>query len=88
VFVCGKPDDVLNVFREHSFGKAFCMALDSGQDRVSELFNPPSPGILKEQPKWGFYVIWAGMVQEYIKKGVCRSYQQSACIIPGRLRLP
>jgi hypothetical protein len=30
--------------------------------------NPPSPEILDTQPKWGFYVIWAGMVRSTLKK--------------------
>ena len=35
---------------------------------LAEVGNPPSPEILKEQPKWTYYVIWAGMVRNTMKK--------------------
>jgi len=33
-----------------------------------EVGNPPTPEILKLQPKWSYYVIWAGMVRNTLKK--------------------
>ncbi len=30
---------------------------------LGEVGNPPSPEIMKMQPKWSYYVIWAGMVR-------------------------
>ena len=35
---------------------------------LAEVGNPPSPEILKKQPGWTYYVIWAGMVRNTIKK--------------------
>ena len=35
---------------------------------LGEVGNPPSTEILKRQPKWSYYVIWAGMVRNTLKK--------------------
>jgi mRNA-degrading endonuclease HigB of HigAB toxin-antitoxin module len=35
---------------------------------LAEVGNPPTLEILKNQPKWAFYVIWAGMVRNTMKK--------------------
>jgi mannan endo-1,4-beta-mannosidase len=44
-------------------------ALSAGKPLVlAEVGNPPSPEIFQSQPKWGFYVIWAGMVRNTLKK--------------------
>jgi mannan endo-1,4-beta-mannosidase len=34
---------------------------------LGEVGNPPSPQVLKRQPRWGYYVIWAGMVRNTLK---------------------
>lgn len=45
------------------------LALSGGKPMVlAEVGNPPVPGILDSQPKWGFYVTWAGMVRNTLKK--------------------
>jgi mannan endo-1,4-beta-mannosidase len=45
------------------------LALSNGKPVVlGEVGNPPTPDILKRQPKWGYYVIWAGMVRNTLKK--------------------
>ncbi len=45
------------------------VALSQGKPLVlGEVGNPPTPEILEEQPKWCFYVIWAGMVRNTLKK--------------------
>jgi hypothetical protein len=33
-----------------------------------EVGNPPTPEVLKRQPRWAYYVIWAGMVRLTSKK--------------------
>jgi hypothetical protein len=44
------------------------LALSCGKPMVlAEVGNPPSIEILDRQPKWGFYVIWAGMVRNTLK---------------------
>ncbi len=35
---------------------------------LGEVGNPPAPEVLKRQPKWTYYVIWAGMVRNTTKK--------------------
>lgn len=35
---------------------------------LAEVGNPPAPEILEKQPKWTYYVIWAGMVRNTTKK--------------------
>ncbi len=40
------------------------LAISKGKPIVlGEVGNPPTPEILKRQPNWGYYVIWAGMVR-------------------------
>ena len=34
---------------------------------LGEVGNPPTPQVLKRQPRWGYYVIWAGMVRNTLK---------------------
>ncbi len=35
---------------------------------LAEVGNPPSPEILEKQPKWSYWVIWAGMTRNTSKK--------------------
>jgi mannan endo-1,4-beta-mannosidase len=35
---------------------------------LGEVGNPPTPEILAGQPKWAYYVVWAGMVRNTSKK--------------------
>ncbi len=35
---------------------------------LGEVGNPPDPEVLKRQPLWTYYVIWAGMVRNTLKK--------------------
>ena len=45
------------------------LALAQGKPVVlGEVGNPPTPDIIKRQPKWAYYVIWAGMVRNTTKK--------------------
>lgn len=45
------------------------LALAKGKPIVlGEVGNPPTPEVLKRQPKWSYYVIWAGMVRNTLKK--------------------
>jgi mannan endo-1,4-beta-mannosidase len=45
------------------------LALSKGKPIVlGEVGNPPTPEILKRQPDWGYYVIWAGMVRNTLKR--------------------
>lgn len=45
------------------------LALAKGKPIVfGEVGNPPAPEVLKRQPKWAYYVIWAGMVRLTTKK--------------------
>lgn len=45
------------------------IALSNGKPLVlGEVGNPPSLEVLDSQPKWGFWVIWAGMVRNTPKK--------------------
>jgi mannan endo-1,4-beta-mannosidase len=61
----------LDVYR-NDFNKIYydsLLALSAGKPVVlAEVGNPPSPEILRDQPKWGFYVTWAGMVRNTMKK--------------------
>lgn len=44
-------------------------ALSGGKPLVlGEVGTPPSPAILADQPKWSYYVVWAGMVRNTSKK--------------------
>jgi mannan endo-1,4-beta-mannosidase len=60
----------LDVYR-NDFSKIYydsLLALSTGKPLVlAEVGNPPSLEILDNQPKWGFYVIWAGMVRNTLK---------------------
>ncbi|MGH2648148.1 MAG: glycosyl hydrolase [Ginsengibacter sp.] len=45
------------------------LALAKGKPiALGEVGNPPTPSVLKRQPKWTYYVIWAGMVRNTSKK--------------------
>jgi len=45
------------------------LALAKGKPIVlGEVGNPPTPEVIKRQPKWSYYVIWAGMVRNTTKK--------------------
>ncbi|MDQ6843399.1 MAG: glycoside hydrolase family 26 protein, partial [Bacteroidota bacterium] len=45
------------------------LALAKGKPIVfGEVGNPPTPEVIKLQPKWSYYVIWAGMVRNTTKK--------------------
>jgi len=45
------------------------LVLANGKPIVfGEVGNPPMPEVLKRQPKWAYYVIWAGMVRNTTKK--------------------
>lgn len=35
---------------------------------LAEVGNPPSPKVLKDQPMWTYYVTWAGMVRNTLKR--------------------
>ena len=54
------------------FKKAYYDSLDSlsnGKPLVlGEVGNPPSLEVLDSQPKWAFWVVWAGMVRNTSKK--------------------
>ena len=44
-------------------------ALSNGKPLVlGEVGTPPTPEILENQPKWAYYVVWAGMVRNTSKK--------------------
>jgi mannan endo-1,4-beta-mannosidase len=45
------------------------LALAKGKPiAFGEVGNPPTAEVLKRQPKWTYYVIWAGMVRNTLKK--------------------
>ncbi|MBN2011233.1 hypothetical protein JW960_17955 [candidate division KSB1 bacterium] len=45
------------------------VALSHGKPLVlGEVGNPPTPEILDHQPRWSYYVTWAGMVRNTLKK--------------------
>ena len=45
------------------------LALAKGKPIVfGEVGNPPTPAIIERQPKWAYYVIWAGMVRNTTKR--------------------
>lgn len=56
----------LDVYR-NDFQKGYydsLVALSQGKPlALAEVGNPPSPEILREQPKWTYYMTWAGMVR-------------------------
>jgi len=61
----------LDVYRK-DFNQTYydsLIVLSKGKPLVlAEVGNPPTREILKNQPKWAFYVIWAGMVRNTIKE--------------------
>jgi mannan endo-1,4-beta-mannosidase len=61
----------LDVYRS-DFNQSYyddLLALSNGKPLVlGEVGNPPTLEILGHQPKWGLYVIWAGMVRNTLKK--------------------
>ena len=61
----------LDVYRK-DFNQSYydsLIVLSKGKPLVlAEVGNPPMLEILKNQPKWAFYVIWAGMVRNTMKK--------------------
>ena len=45
------------------------VVLSKGKPLVlAEVGNPPTLDILKQQPKWAYYAIWAGMVRNTLKR--------------------
>ena len=45
------------------------LALTKGKPIVlGEVGNPPTPDILRRQPNWGYYVVWASMVRNTLRK--------------------
>lgn len=45
------------------------LALAKGKPiALGEVGNPPTPDVIKRQPDWTYYVIWAGMVRNTTKK--------------------
>lgn len=54
------------------------LALAQGKPiALGEVGNPPTPEVLKRQPDWTYYVIWAGMVRNTTKKQYLRLIQDS-----------
>ena len=44
------------------------MALSEGKPvGLGEVGRPPSPAVLKSQPRWAFFMVWGGMVNDGIK---------------------
>jgi mannan endo-1,4-beta-mannosidase len=54
------------------FNQAYYDTLASLSDgklmTLAEVGNPPSSEILRNQPKWAYYITWAGMVRNTLKK--------------------
>jgi mannan endo-1,4-beta-mannosidase len=45
------------------------LALSKGKPiTLAEVGSPPSPEVMKSQPKWSYWVIWAGLVRNTSKK--------------------
>ena len=45
------------------------LALSNGKPiTLAEVGSPPAPEVLESQPKWSYWVIWAGMVRNTSKK--------------------
>jgi mannan endo-1,4-beta-mannosidase len=56
-----------NDFKQDYYDKL--LALSEGKPMVlGEVGNPPAPEIIDNQPMWGYYVVWAGMVRNISKK--------------------
>jgi mannan endo-1,4-beta-mannosidase len=56
----------------NDFGQAYyesLLALSQGKPiTLAEVGNPPTPEILRQQPKWTYFVTWAGMVRNTTKR--------------------
>lgn len=69
-------DEYLDILSLDVYGNDFnqfyydsLVVLSKGKPLVlGEVGNPPSGEILREQPLWSYYVIWAGMVRNLSKK--------------------
>ena len=69
-------NDYLDIIALDVYGRDFKQvyydsleALSKGKPMVlGEVGNPPTPDILNTQPKWSYYVTWAGMVRNTAKK--------------------
>ncbi len=69
-------DNYLDILSLDVYGSDFnqvyydsLLAMSKGKPLVlGEVGNPPSPEVLTRQPKWGYYVIWSGMVRNTLKK--------------------
>jgi len=69
-------DNYLDVLSLDVYGSDFnqnyydsLIALSNGKPVVlGEVGNPPTLEVLKNQPNWAFYVTWAGMVRNTLKK--------------------
>jgi hypothetical protein len=54
------------------------LALSRGKPiALAEVGNPPAPDIIKLQPKWTYYMIWAGMVRNTLRKEYATLYSDS-----------
>ena len=74
-------------FNQHYYDSL--LALAKGKPVVlGEVGNPPTPQIIKRQPKWSYYVIWAGMVRNTFKKEYKTLMNDSPRALPGRYGLP
>jgi len=69
-------NDYLDILALDVYGSDFkkdyydgLLALSNGKPiTLAEVGNPPSPEVLESQPKWSYWVIWAGMVRNTSKK--------------------
>ncbi len=69
-------NDYLDILALDVYGSDFkqdyyngLLALSNGKPiTLAEVGNPPSPEIMTSQPKWSYWVIWAGMVRNTSKK--------------------
>ncbi|HVY73184.1 MAG TPA: glycosyl hydrolase [Puia sp.] len=54
------------------------LALSKGKPvALAEVGNPPTPDVIKLQPKWTYYMIWAGMVRNTLKAQYDKLYSDS-----------
>jgi mannan endo-1,4-beta-mannosidase len=76
--------DYLDVLGLDVYGNDFAPSYYDGLEALSqgkplalaEVGNPPAPEILARQPKWTFYVTWAGMVRNTTRAGYNALMQQ------------
>lgn len=69
-------DNYLDIFALDVYGSDFkqdyydrLVALSKGKPlALAEVGNPPSSDLLRAQPKWSYWMIWAGMVRNTTKK--------------------